>query len=219
MINNNNFFSSFSKIIRKYVKNIRKSSQKNKILFQRIQLTFIYFFAIIVLAYSIRNFLGYIPEILLQFIPFLQQLLDIQFLKILAAPEKTFILYLLVLEILINRATFNFSLLVKFNVLLIFILEMIQNLLANYWDLIFGREIDISILNNNMIFIRDANIVFYTLLFLLFLFIYLYCYYRAIKGVFPIFPSFMQSIVDSVAFWLQIKTPNMRFGKDKKKEE
>jgi len=216
---NNNFFPNFLKFIKKFIKLIRKNSQKYKNIFQRIQLTFIYFFAIVVLTYSIRNFLGYIPEIILQFFPFLEQILDIQFLKILASPEKTFIIYLIVLEILINRSTFNFSLLVKFNVLLIFILEMLQNLLANYWDLIFGREIDTSLIGNNLIVSRNANIAFYVFLYLSFLFIYLYCYYKSMLGSFPTFPSFLQCVVDSVAFWLQIKTPTMKFGDNKDKDK
>ena len=200
------FFSSFQKFIKKFVKTFKKTSKKHYLTFQRIQLTFIYFFAIVVLMYSIKNSLGFFPDILFRFFPFFEQILDFKFLKILATPEKTFILYLLILEILINRSFFNFSLLVKFNVLLIFILEMFQNLIISYWDLFFNREMDLF--NSTGLIDKNITILFYCVLFLFFLVTYLYCYIRSFRGLFPSFPGIMQRISDSVAFWLQIKTSN-----------
>jgi hypothetical protein len=207
MINNNStnssFFQELVKRIKKMIKLFKKSSRANRYIFQGIQLTFIYFFAIVVLTYTIKNSLGYFPEILYQIIPFLQQILDFQILKILASPEKTFILYLLVLELLINRSSFQFSLLVKFNVLLIFILEMLQNLIISYWDLLFSRELDI--LNTSLMIPKNTNAYFFSLLFLSFLGLYLSSYIRGMRGLFPSFPGVLQVIVESVAFWLQIK--------------
>ena len=196
------FFSSFQKL----VKTLKKISKKNYLTFQRIQLTFIYFFAIVVLMYSIKNSLGFFPEILLRFFPFFEQILDFKLLKILATPEKTFILYLLILEILINRSFFNFSLLVKFNVLLIFIFEMFQNLIISYWDLFFNREMDLF--NAGGLLDKNITILFYCVLFLFFLVTYFYCYFCSFRGIFPVFPGIMQRVSDSVAFWLQIRTNN-----------
>jgi len=210
MINNNfanlSFWSIFFKKVKKYIKRFQKKTIKYKNTFQRIQLTFIYFFAIVVLLYSIKTSLGYFPEIIFKFFPFLQQLMDFQLLKILATPEKTFILYLVVLEVLINRSIFNFSLLVKFNVLLIFILEMFQNLISSYWDLLFNREIEIIAAGGGT-FLKDLTILFFCFFFVSFLFIYLYCYFRALRGLFPAFPGPLQRLIESVAFWLQIKIP------------
>jgi hypothetical protein len=138
--------------------------------------------------------------------PFLQQLMDFQLLKILATPEKTFILYLVVLEVLINRSILNFSLLVKFNVLLIFILEMFQNLISSYWDLLFNREIEIFAATGGT-FLKDLTTLFFCFFFLSFLSIYLYCYFRSLQGLFPAFPGPLQRLIESVAFWLQIKIP------------
>ena len=49
---------------------------------------------------------------------------------------------------------------------------------------------------------------------------YLYLYIRSIQGKFATIPG-LEWLTDSVAFWLRIKTPTMRFGKrrkDKRKE-
>ena len=202
------------KEITKSGKRVRKITKKYYFTFQRIQLSFIYFFAMVVLMYSIKNSLGFFPELLYTFFPFSEQILNIQFFKILATPEKTFILYLLVLEILINRSVFNFSLLIKFNVLLIFILEMVQNLIMSYWDLLFNRELDLF--NGTGIIAKNATILFYCYFFVLFFLLYFYCYIRSLQGFFPSFPGAMGRITDSVAFWLQIKTSSEK-NKDKKK--
>ena len=223
MINTNsnqNFsWQKFVKRIKKLIKLFQKNTLKYKNTLQQIQLTFIYFFAIIVLIYSIKNSLGTFPPLLFTLFPFLEKVVNFQPLKILATPEKTFILYLVVLEILINRSIFNFSIIVKFNVLLIFILEMFQNLIASYWDLLFTRELEIPSINTNGILVKNMTVLFFYLLFVIFLIIYLYCYTRSLRGLFPTFPGYMQKIIDSVAFCLQIKTPNMRFGKEKEEKK
>ena len=46
---------------------------------------------------------------------------------------------------------------------------------------------------------------------------YLYLYIRSIQGKFATIPG-MEWLTDSVAFWLRIKTPTMRFGKGKEKK-
>lgn len=211
---NSSFLPKFVKRIKKFIKIFQKNASKYKNTFQRIQLTFIYFFAIVVLIYSIKSFLGYIPEVMFTVFPFLQQILDFPLLKILATPEKTFILYLVVLEILINRSILNFSLLVKFNVLLIFLLEMVQNLVVSYWDLFSNREIEIGALNSSGLLMRNITILFFCIFFFFFLSTYLYCYFQSLKGLFPVFPGPMQRLIESVAFWLQIKIPTNK--KDKK---
>ncbi len=207
MINKNSFYPKFfQKLINwltKISKKFRKTAKTNRRVFEQFQLTFIYFFAVVVLTYTIRNSLGYFPEMLFRLFPFLVPIFDIQALKILAAPEKTFVLYMLIIEIFLNRSFFNFSVLVKFNVLLIFILEMLQNLLASYWDILFNRELDV--LNGGVVIARTATMFFYFFLFIVFFVLYLYSYLSSLKGVFPKFPGILKSITDSVAFWLQIK--------------
>ncbi len=215
MINKNSTDSSFIQNIGKRIKKLFKLFQKNTLRYQNllqiIQLTFIYFFAIIVLIYSIKTSLGYFPEIIFKLIPFLKEVLNFPLLKILAAPEKTFILYLLVIEVVINRPIFNFSQIIKYNFLLIFILEMFQNLLISYWDLLFNREIESAVANT--ILVKNLTIIIFCLIFTFFILLYLYCYIQSIRGIFPRFPGYLSWLTDSIAFWLQIKTPKIGNGK------
>jgi hypothetical protein len=201
------FFQQIAKTLKKIQKILKKNSKKNYKIFQSIQLTFIYFLATVVLLYTVQNSLGYLPNTLISIFPFFENLLNFPVLKILAAPEKTFILYLLILEVLINRPLFDFSLLIKFNVLFIFVLEMLQNLIISFWDLLFTREI--GMISGNTFFDKYAAMDFYSILFVYFFGIYFYSYLRGLRGLFPSFKNLvlLQSIVDSVAFWLQIKTP------------
>lgn len=193
--------------LKRLFKLFRKSTSKHKKTLQRIQLSFIYFFAIVVLTFSIQSYIGSFPDIIYKIFPFLQNLLNIQFLKIFATPEKTFILYLIILEVLINRSIFKFSLLIKYNVLLIFILEMFQNLFISYWDLLFNREIEF-VGGGAPVISQEIAIVFFCLLFLFFLLTYLYCYFKSFQGKFPVFGGPLKPLTDSVAFWLQLKVSN-----------
>jgi hypothetical protein len=209
MINKNTipsvFIQTFLNKVKKFVQFFKKASVIHKYTFQQIQISFIYFFALVVLMYTIQSSLGYFPEGLFSLFPFLSTIMNFEILKFLAAPEKTFILYLLVLEILINRSIFNFSLLIKFNVLLIFILEMFQNLIFSYWDLLLSRELDLFDIDISML--EYANMAFFSFVFVLFFAAYIYSYRCALKGSFPSFPGPAQRIIDSVAFWLQMKLP------------
>jgi lysylphosphatidylglycerol synthetase-like protein (DUF2156 family) len=207
MINNNSalfsFFNQFGKRIKKFIKLLQKTSKKNYLIFQRFQLSFIYFFALVVLIYTVINSLGYFPEFLFKFFPFLEPILDIKILQILATPEKTFILYLIIIELLLNRSTFSFSILIKYNVLLIFILEMLQNLLITYWDLLFTREFEVF--NGTTVVLKSATMMFFSFLFILNFCIYFYSFFQSFKGNIPIFKGPFKFLSDSVAFWLQIK--------------
>lgn len=207
-----NFLQELTRHFNRLIKICRKVAKKNYAILEKVQLTLIYLFAIIVLSYTIRNSLGYFPEMLFKLFPFLVPVFDIQALKILAAPEKTFLIYMLVVEVFLNRSLLNFSLLVKFNVLLIFILEMVQNLLISYWDILFNRELEV--LNGGIVMAKTAMMFFYFFLFLFFFSLYLYSYVSSLRGSFPVFPGVLKYVTDSVAFWLQIKS----LKKEKRKE-
>ena len=198
-------WAMFERKIKKLIKLFLKSTNKNKQAIERIQLSFIYFFAVVVLSYSIQGFLGGFPDFVFQLFPYVQEILDVPLLKILATPEKTFFIYLIVLELLMSRSRYGFSLLVKFNILLIFILEMFQNLLISYWDLLFNREIEYSFVGEMAVQIKDLATFFFTTLYLFFLLTYSYCFIRSCSGRFPVFPGNAGFITDSIAFWLQIK--------------
>jgi hypothetical protein len=202
-----------------FAKNIKTLTRKYSTIFQIFQLTCIYFFAVIVLFTSILSLLNsldisplYIPIFR---IPVFQSILQAPIVKLIANPEKNFFLYLVILEFVINRPVVKLSLLVKYNILLIFTLEMFQNLIFAYWDLIFNKEMfveEMNAINKNIAFV----ISFVTLM--LFLSLYIYSYFRALKGKFVRFP-YMEWLTDSVAFWLRIKTSTMGSGNNNKKNE
>ena len=72
--------------------------------------------------------------------PLISKLLQSPFLKIWASPEKVFFLSYVTIELAIVRKVFNFSKLVRYNILLIFSLLMIQGLVVSYWDLLFNKS-------------------------------------------------------------------------------
>ena len=218
------FLKRGKKILKSIQKSLRDFSQKYPDVSQIIQLTFIYFFAVIDLMYAVLNnvfSLGYLPEILIPFFPLIKAILQSPILKIWASPEKVFFLSYVVIEFMVVRSTFKFSKLVKYNILLLFALLMIQGLVISYWDLLFHRQIASPVAkwayDQGAIIYTDKSlaIVFFLNTFLIFIFGYVYLYFRAIRGKFATIPT-MEWLTDSIAFWLRIKTPTMRFGKRKK---
>ena len=149
MTNNNlSLWKLFIKRLKKVLKSVqgslRQFGDKYPDIAQVIQLSFIYFFAIIDLLYAVLNnvfSLGYFPEILLPVFPLIKSILQSPILKIWASPEKVFFLSYVVIEFMVVRSTFKFSKLVKYNILMIFALLMIQGLVISYWDLLFHRQI------------------------------------------------------------------------------
>jgi hypothetical protein len=194
---------------------------------QAIQLSFIYFFAVIDLLYNVLTnvyYLGSTPEFLIPYLPFIQALLQSPILKIWGSPEKVFFLSYVVIELMVVRSVFKFSKVVKYNILLIFAILMIQGLVISYWDLLFHRQIASpvakwaydqgALIHTN----KDLAITFFLNTFIIFILAYIYLYWKAIQGVFATLPG-MNWLSDSIAFWLRIKTPTMRFGKRGKEKK
>jgi hypothetical protein len=221
-------WSTFLKELKKYFQafqiSFRGFTDSYPDISQLIQLTFIYFFAFVDLIYSILSTvfsLGYFPELLRPFYPFLKQILESPILQIWASPEKVFFLSYVVIEFMIVRSTFGFSKLVKYNILLIFALLMIQGLMISCWDLLFHREIASPVAkwayDEGAIIFSDKPlaIFFFLFTFMVFVSLYLSLYIKAISGEFATYPR-MEWLTDSVAFWLRMKTSTL-FGKGKKK--
>jgi hypothetical protein len=233
MINNNpsqnlSIWESIVKFGKKIFLNLRKILRTFSSTYpdtaQLIQLSFIYFFAGIDLFHSILNnvfSLGYFPEILKPIFPIVKAILVSPILRVWSSPEKVFFLSYIVIEFMVVRSIFKFSKLVKYNILLIFSLLMVQGLMIAYWDLLFHRQIASSVekwaYDQGAIIHTDKRlaIFFFFNTFVLFASLYLYLYLRALNGKFATLPG-LEWLTDSVAFWLRIKTPTMRFGKRKK---
>ena len=202
-------WQKFFKMIKNFLTFLKKISQKISKKFPSIlqiaQFTFVYLFTILSLFNSMIMLLGQIPSVFLYFIPvFFENILNSATLKFLLAPEKTYILYLFVIEFVIFNPIFKFSKLFQYNLLLIFLLEMSQNLFISYWDLFFHRELLNSVSSIDM----ELSIYCISVIYGWFLVLYVYSYFCAIRGKFTTFP-FMDWLTDSVAFWLRLKTPTM----------
>ena len=214
------------KILKKFLINFKSFfSTFNPNVLQIVQLTFIYFFAIIDLLYAVLNnvfSLGYLPEMLLPFFPAIKAILQSPIFQIWGSPEKVFFLSYVVIEFMIVRSVFKFSKLVKYNILLIFAMLMVQGLVISYWDVLFHREIATPVAkwayDEGTLIHTDKSlaIIFFFNTFIIFILTYFYLYIRSIQGKFATIPG-LEWLTDSVAFWLRIKTPTMRFGKRKKK--
>jgi hypothetical protein len=214
------------KVFKIIQQNFDQFSSKYPNTVQIIQLTFIYYFALVDLIFGILTNvfgLGYFPELLKPVFPIIKGILSNPFFQMCNSPEKIFFLSYLVIELMITRSIFKFSKLVKYNVLLIFALLMVQGLIISYWDLLFHREIangiqkwildDAGLIYND----KFLSIFVFFITFLVFSLLYIYLYIRSIKGKFATFPG-LAWLTDSIAFWLKIKTPTMRLGFRKKKK-
>jgi hypothetical protein len=101
---------------------------------------------------------------------------------------------------------------------------MIQGLAISYWDLLFHREIASSVArwifdDSGFIYTdKFLSVIVFFCTFILFMLFYSYLYFVAIRGKFATIPG-MEWLTDSIAFWLKIKTPTMRFGSRKKKKD
>lgn len=196
-------FRFIGEIFSSYNDFYKKIYRENRQTIQRIQLTVIYGLAMITLMFSFANCIGYFPEAMLEMVPFSTQIIQNQVVQYFATPEKIFFFYLLVIETIMNRPIFKMSVLIKYNILLIFILEMVQNLMISWWDLFFSREMDIF--SGSQLTERSLGIEFLFLLYLLSYTTYLYSYIQAMNGRFPVYPGIAQNIPDSVAFWLRLR--------------
>jgi hypothetical protein len=228
-IENLSIWESFVKSGKNFYFSLRKTLRDFSIKYpattQVIQISFIYFFAFVDLSHSILSnifTLGYFPELLKPLYPYIKSILVSPILKAWASPEKVFFLSYVAIEFMVVRQTFKFSKLIKYNILLIFSLLMIQGLAITYWDLLFHRQISTSVAKwtydqGALIYTDKRLAVFFFLnTFLVFASTYIYLYTRALNGKFATIPG-LEWLTDSVAFWLRIKTPTMRFGKRKKK--
>ena len=92
--NNSSLWQRILKIFKIFLINFQKFfSNFNPNLLQIIQLTFIYFFAVVDLLYAILNnvfSLGYLPEMLLPFFPIIKSILQSPIFQIWGSPEKVF---------------------------------------------------------------------------------------------------------------------------------
>ena len=98
--------NNFNKALQPVRESFNDFNKKYPNINQTIQLTFIYFFAIVDLHFAILNnvfSLGYFPDILTPVFPIIQRVLQSPFFKIWASPEKVFFLSYVTIELAISE--------------------------------------------------------------------------------------------------------------------
>ncbi len=195
---------------KKLLKIWQKFRVKYPSIIQFLQLSALYFYASITLIYSIINTLGTCPDFIFKTLPFIKNILAVPLFKILASPEKTYMLYFLAIEyILKGKKT---SIIVKYNFVLLFILEMIQNLCICFWDLFSHRDLDLNFQVTEFSIENSMN--FFSFYFFFFFALYIYCFFKSIMAKLVFFPTPFDQITDSAAFWIQLerdKKENKKF--------
>jgi len=227
--NSNSLWFLFVKFAKRVFQRIQKSYEEFSLqyptLSQFVQLTCLYFFALIDLIYSVLNSvfsLGYFPEVFQPFYPFISTVLQSPIFRMWSSPEKIFFISYVVIEFMVVRSAFKFSKLMRYNILLLFATLMLQGLLMSYWEFLFQRQIAAPVtkwaFDQGSILITDkpVAIFFFANTFLVFFGAYAYFYLTALRGQFATFPA-IAWLTDSVSFWLRIRTSTMRFGNKKKK--
>jgi hypothetical protein len=194
-------YESLKTLGKNLIKSVAYLVKTYPLISQILQLSAIYFYATLCLMYSVINCLGYAPEVFYSIVPFAKEILSSPILKFLASPEKTVLLYLAAVEIILNgRLT---SLIVKYNFVLVFILEMVQTISISLWDLLCHRDLDL--LEGEIEFSEENALNFFTFIFVFFFLIYCYCYVHSILFKFVSFPEPFKGITDSAAFWINMK--------------
>ena len=218
----------FLKMMKKIKKINNDFNEQYPTTYQNIQLTFVYFFAFIDLCHGILNPIFALGGELigLDFVkPFFVFILTNPVIQAFVAPERIWLLSYVVIEWIIIRKT-GFSKLVKYNVVLIFSMLMVQGITISYWDALFHRSISDKVeywlrvdgsegglLHTD----RQIAIGFFVLTFFSFLYFYIDLYRKAISRQYGTLPGFLNIISDSAAFWLRIRTPNMEKRHDREK--
>ena len=130
---NNSFLKTLKKKLIKAIKIIQRQfdaySKDYPSTVQVIQLSFIYFFALVDLLFGILTnvlALGDPPLLIQPFMGVIKAILTNPFFQFWNSPEKIFFISYLVIELMITRSIFKFTKLVKYNILMLFALLMIQ---------------------------------------------------------------------------------------------
>ncbi len=188
------------------------NSDMNKII-DIIQLTILYTLALCDLIFNILNYL-----IIYDYIIKIPRFVSFIFLNIIKnkifnfwyKPQGIYFISIICIDLFIIKSFFNISNLVKYNLLLLFILLLIQSLFINYWELFFTQEISLN--NTLKYFIKEDNFIGPKFLSILFLFniffifsiIYIFFYINAIRNKYITF-YIIDWLTYSIAFWLRIK--------------
>ena len=180
----------------------KKKCAKNAA-WEKLQLTLLYFFIIVLLFFRTKAVVGHFPWIKINWLSFLIFEKRLSMLQRAPKPENLLVLYAALLRPITSAAgqTKHLSYLVKFNLTLILLFEMFQFLLLDFCDILFKK----ALLANNL-HLKRTHAAVYSCVFSSFIMLYLYCYIIALIGKMPAFVGIINEIPHSAQYWIKSKT-------------
>lgn len=188
-----NYKPSFLKRVKRYIR-----YYLNKVI-DKVQLTIIYAYVSIVQVYGVQAIFGEFPNHYYDLIPFVRYIFKNSFFRFFSSPDRNFIISFLIAEYFVFRSTFRLSIVVRFHILYLLILELFQNLCYYTIDFLFVNEFYPQIIPKTLLQKFVWNI------YILFLLLSIYSYICGMRGKFPEFPGVFNKITASIAFWFRIK--------------
>ncbi len=141
------------------------------------------------------------PIFLLQFFPFLEKIMQIRNPDY-SVSEKSIIYSLIIVDI-IRRPIIPLSRIIKFNVLLTYLIEFSFIIVFSIWEIFITK--DIVIFNNQFRSEHNIHDIFFSILWIAYLALYLYCTNVAFQKKYPKFIKPFDKIVPSLHYYLNIK--------------
>lgn len=193
------------KKFKKSQRSLKKWMKTNNKIIERIQLTVLYGQAFLSAIFLTTSSTGRTPWIITTAFPGILPVFEIPIVQFLLTPEKTYVLFFLLVNYMINPKITPFSFFVRYNFFLVFSLEMIYSTTMMWSDLLLA---DRTISKINELVLPTNLLIFYNILFTCLFTTYLYCYLQGIRQKIPVFPGILNGIPVSAAFWIRSRKIN-----------
>jgi len=198
------FFRKTIKISKYYVKKYFKKLNKERIriyeeypeLIETFQLITIYLFAIITYTKYLKSVFRVYPKVVKLLVPFCQVLGELPIFFFLGHVNYSYIFYTVINQLLYRRRIIHFSPRIRFHILYIMLLEILQSVTFEWIAFFFKTD------KKTM---RPMLETLFSMNFLFFYFVYIYSFIMGLKNRLPYFPPFLQFlnlITDSALFWI-----------------
>ena len=172
---------------------------KENTFLKKIQLIGIYLYAFCGLNATIFDYLDDNFDFLVELFPFINYL-GSRHIQMFQSSEKSIFMHLLIIDIL-TKTKLPLSIIVKFNIVLILILEMFMTVIIFFWDLVTAKDIKFESEFELLEIYSYYDNLFYISIWIFYFILYLYCFVCAIQEKYPKFPGFAQKLIESINFY------------------
>lgn len=188
------------KRLKKGQKVIRRWMRSNNVVMERLQLTLLYSQAFLSAIFLTKASTGMTPWIITTFFPGVLPIFEIPLMQFMLTPEKTYVLFFVLLNYMLNPKITPFSFFVRYNFFLVFSVEMIYTTTMMWSDLLL---VDKTISKMGEFYTPTILLGFYNCLFTFLIATYAYSYVQGILRKIPVFPGVLNGIPLSAAFWIR----------------